>query len=267
MTDLRVVPTHRQGHQLLHVTTASGRTLAWYDREDSRVTLLSTRDTDDVLAALAPYLTGRVTVGPPVLPGPADLARLSLHPDDDLAPNRPGENLRVALDRDPSPPRRLRADPRRTALAAEEATGAALDALEAGGWRILHSVPLPGGDRVPHLAIGPAGLFAVHALPARRRQVHVDDPLVTVGRSAAHPLLRTVRALADRASHALAAEVRAVLALAGAARVTVTAAPRDIRVLRDTELSALAREDAVLKPADVESLHATARDRATWHRL
>ncbi|NEA01956.1 NERD domain-containing protein, partial [Streptomyces sp. SID10116] len=110
MTGLRVVPAWRHGQERLYVYLADGRNVAWYDREASRVNLLSEESEEDVLDVLAPFLTGQVTVGPPPVPTPAELARLALHPDDDLAPNRPGEALRISLDRDPAPARRLRAD-------------------------------------------------------------------------------------------------------------------------------------------------------------
>jgi hypothetical protein len=153
---------------------------------------------------------------------------------------------------------------RRRALAAEQAVGEALDRLDGVGWHALHSIPLPGGDRVHHLAIGPGGLFAVHTLYARKQRVTVADPMVTLGRREPLPLLRRVRADADRASHALTAEVHPVLALAGPTDVTVTAPLREVRVLTDAEVGGLARTGGVLKPADVEALHAMARDRRTW---
>ncbi|MEU0332548.1 nuclease-related domain-containing protein [Streptomyces sp. NPDC006193] len=267
MSGLRVVPAYRHGRERLYVCRTDGTTLAWYDREAGRVNLLGADDGDDVLRALRPFLTGPVTVGPPPVPTPAELARLTLHPDDDLAPNRPGEALLVALDRDPGPARRLRPDPRRRALAAEETVGRALEELEGAGWHTLHSVPLPGGDRIHHLVIGPGGLFTVHALYARRTRVLVADPMITLGRREAEPLLRRLRADADRASYALTAEVRPLLALAGPAEVTVTAQPRRVRILQDAELAGLARLGGVLKPADVEALHGMARDRNTWARL
>src|SRR6266508_3563893 len=98
MNGLRVIPTWRHG-------------------QDER---------EGVLQVLGPFLTGPVTVGPPPVPTPAELARLTLHPDDDLAPNRPGEALVIALDRDPGPAHRLRPDPRRRALTAEQTVGEAL---------------------------------------------------------------------------------------------------------------------------------------------
>ncbi|MFE5029178.1 nuclease-related domain-containing protein [Streptomyces sp. NPDC056656] len=267
MSGLRVIPTWRHGRERLYVCGDDGRNVAWYDREAGRVNLISEARRDAVLDVLGPFLTGQVTVGPPPVPTPVELARLALHPDDDLAPNRPGEALQIAVDRDPGPPRRLRGDPRRRALEAEQCVGGALDAFERGGWRALHSVPLPGGARIHHLLIGPGGLYALHTLPARKQRVRVADPMVMTGRSEPHPLLRRVRADASRASFALTAEVRPVLAVAGATTVEVAAPPRDVRIVLDTELQALARTGGVLKPADVEALHAMARDRHTWLRV
>ncbi|MET7539944.1 nuclease-related domain-containing protein [Streptomyces sp. NPDC055059] len=267
MSGLRVIPTWRHGRERLYVCGDDGRNVAWYDREAGRVNLISEARRDAVLDVLGPFLTGQVTVGPPPVPTPAELARLALHPDDDLAPNRPGEALQIAVDRDPGPPRRLRGDPRRRALEAEQSVGGALDAFERAGWRVLHSVPLPGGARIHHLLIGPGGLYALHTLPARKQRVRVADPMVMTGRSEPHPLLSRVRADAARASFALTAEVRPVLAVAGATTVEVAAPPRDVRIVVDTELQSLARTGGVLKPADVEALHAMARDRHTWLRV
>ncbi|MEU9334388.1 NERD domain-containing protein [Streptomyces sp. NPDC048290] len=267
MRRLRVIPTAHHGRERLYVCLPDGRKIAWYDRQTARVNLLSEDEQESVLAALAPYLTGQVAVGPPPVPTPAELARLALHPDDDLAPNRPGEALLIALDRDPAPPARLRADPRRNALEAERTVGGCLDLLEGAGWHTLHSVPLPGGDRVHHLTIGPSGVYAVHALYARKHRVRITDPLVAVGRRAPWPLLRLVRAAADRASYALTAEVRPVLAVVAPSRLETPAAPRGVRVLTEADLGGLAREGAVLKPADVAALHAMARDRNTWARV
>ncbi|MEU8587859.1 nuclease-related domain-containing protein [Streptomyces sp. NPDC048664] len=264
MSGLRVIPTRRRGQDLLYVCGTDGRNVAWYDREAARVHLFSEDLRQDVLDALGPFLAGAVTVGPPPVPTAAELVRLALHPDDDLAPNRPGEALLIALDRDPGPAHRLRTDPRRRELAAEQTVGEALDGLEGGGWRTLHSIPLPGGDRVHHLVIGPGGLFAMYALAARRQRVVVTDPLVTTGRREPWPLLRRVRSDAARASYALTAEVRPALVLVEPARLDVTGPPREVRVLTPADVPALARLGGVLKPADVEALYAVARDRRTW---
>ncbi|GAA3499379.1 NERD domain-containing protein [Streptomyces prasinosporus] len=267
MDGLRVIPTWRHGRERLYVCLPDGGTLAWYDREAARVDLIAADREEDVLEALGPFLTGPVAVGPPPVPAPAELARLCLHPDDDLAPNRPGEALLVALDRDPGPAYRFRPDPRRRALTAERTVGEALDRMEGAGWRTLHSVPLPGGDRIHHLLIGPGGLYAVHALYAHKQRVTVTGPRVGLGRHEPQPLLLRVRAAADRASYALTAEVRPALVLVGASHVSVSAPPRGVRVLTDGEVAGLADLGGVLKPADAEALYATARDRNTWARV
>ncbi|MFI0237466.1 NERD domain-containing protein [Streptomyces sp. NPDC016845] len=267
MNGLRVVPTWRHGQERLYVYGGDGRNVAWYDREAGRVNLLTESHREAVLAALRPFIAGHVAVGPPPVPTPAELARLSLHPDDDLAPNRPGEALLIALDRDPAPQRRLRTDPRRRALAAQQLVGESLDALEGAGWRVLHSVPLPGGGCIHHLVIGPGGLFALHVLPAHRQRIRVSEAMVTAGRGDPRPLLRDVRADASRASFALTAEVRAGLVLVEPSVVDVQVAPRGVRLLTNTEVTGLARAGGQLKPADVEALHAMARDRGTWGRV
>jgi hypothetical protein len=260
MKPLRVTPANGPNGPRLYVNLPTGRTLAWYDRDTGRVSLLAEARRDEVLSALAPYATGPLTVGPPPVPTPADLVRLALHPDDDLAPNRPGEALYAALGEAP-PARRLRPDPYRETLAALQRIGDELEGLEHTGWRILHSVPLPGRTHLDHLLIGPAGVLTVHTVLARRRRFHLDAP-------AAAPQLRRAAHDAERASLALAAAVRPVLAVAGASRIDGGPPPDDLLLLREGGTgAALAHLGGVLKPADIESLYASARDRHTWLRV
>ncbi|MEU8890718.1 nuclease-related domain-containing protein [Streptomyces sp. NPDC048442] len=241
------------------MSLATGRSIAWYDRDTGRVSLLAEGRREEVLTALAPYVTGPLTVGPPPVPTSADLVRLALHPDDDLAPNRPGEHLHTALDEAP-PVRRFRSDPRRETLAALQRIGEELDGLEGVGWRILHCVPLPGRSHLDHLLVGPAGILTVHTVPARNRRFRLDAP-------ANAPHLRRAAHDAERAALALAAAVRPVLAVVGATRIEGGPPPGDVQLLRDGETgTTLARLGGVLKPADIESLYASARDRHTWLR-
>ncbi|RDG34223.1 nuclease-related domain-containing protein [Streptomyces corynorhini] len=276
MTRLRVTPGGRGGPGRLLVTRRDGTTVAWYDRDAGRISLFPGAGRDEVLAALAPYLTGQVSVGPPPVPTPADLDRLSLHPDDDLAPNRPGEALHGALDAAPDPGggpgerwrRRLREAAVRAELAAQRDVGERLDRLDGAGWRVLHAIPLPGAapSHVDHLAIGPAGVLAVRTVAARDRRVRIAGPLLRVGRAAPLPQLRWAWHAAECAALALATAVRPVLAVAEPR--TLDGGPggdvADVRVLRDTGIPALASLGGVLKPADIEALYATARDRRTW---
>ncbi|WP_405563054.1 NERD domain-containing protein [Streptomyces sp. NBC_01180] len=299
MPELRVTPGRYQGRTRLYVTLPGGPAAAWYDQESGRVSLVLAEYGAEVLEALAPYLSGEPgswSVGPPPVPTPAELALLTLHPDDDLAPNRPGEALHTALAG--IAVSRFRPAPRRAALnalAAQEALGAELDTLEGAGWRVLHSVPLPGGGHIGHLLIGPAGVLSVRTLAARKRTVRIADPLVAAGRGEPEPQLRWARHEAERASLALATAVRPVLGIVGAVRVEPAARgaggrgepggpggpgarPDEawllreggqvgVRLLRDGEVGALAGLGGVLKPADIESLYATARDRRTWLRV
>ncbi|MYZ34265.1 MULTISPECIES: nuclease-related domain-containing protein [unclassified Streptomyces] len=308
---LRVTPVRVRGRDRLFVSLPDGTAVAWYDgaadadgAAGGRISVLPGAAREDVLAALAPYITGEVAVGPPPIPTPADLDRLSLHPDDDLAPNRPGEALHAELDAFPAPERHRwfrrgtwgvgiwstgtwgpstwptaphrgdpyrrdphRRDPRHGELLAQQLLGDHLDRLEAAGWRVLHSIPLPGagvGARIDHLAIGPAGVLAVRTVAARGRRVRIADPMVRTGRAQPQPHLRWARRAAERASFALATAVRPVLAVAEASRLDAVPSSSDVRILRDTEISTLASLGGVLKPADIEALYATARDRHTW---
>ncbi|WP_434596455.1 NERD domain-containing protein [Streptomyces sp. A5-4] len=269
MRGLRVVPARHRGQERLYVNLPDGRSVAWYDRETGRVSLLTAGGEHDVLAALAPFVSGSVTVGPPPAPTAADLAGLALPPDDDLAPNRPGEALHAELAADPGAPHRFRGDPRRAALAAQQLMGDELDRLEGAGWRVLHSVPLPGAAYLSHLLIGPGGVLNVRTVSAGngRRRVTITDPLVRVGRAEPLPQLRWARREAERASLALAAAVRPVLALVGAGRVDPAPLLRDVRILREHEVPELAGAGGVLKPADIEALYASARDRRNWLRV
>ncbi|MCP3821717.1 NERD domain-containing protein [Streptomyces sp. A3M-1-3] len=280
MRGLRVTPARRYGQDRLYVSLPDGLTVAWYDRETARVSVLSADHRDAALAALAPYLSGPCTVGPPPVPTAADLARLALHPDDDLAPNRPGEGLYGealwggalyggalyggAL-YGGAWGRRSESG-RRRALAAQQLIGDELDRLEGAGWRVLHSVPLPGGGRIDHLLIGPAGAMTVRTVDARKRRALVGEQAVAIGRAEPLPQTRWARREAARAAHALVASVRPVLAVVAAARLEVVPSLHDVRVLRDVEVRTLGTLGGELKPADVESLYATARDRRTWLR-
>lgn len=205
---------------------------------------------------------------------------LWLHPDDDLAPNRPGEALHGQLAALPpgSVPRlwdRLLRRPReadalRAQLAGEQAAGARLDELSAGGWRVLHSLPLPGDATLSHLAIGPGGVLCCATVSHTSARLTVDADTVTVDDGRGEPAVRRCRRNALRAAHALTrgcgvrVEVRPVLVCVGAVQVTVSPALRDVHVLRERQLAGLRGRGGVLKPHAVEAIYGVARDRRTW---
>ncbi|MEU7555398.1 nuclease-related domain-containing protein [Streptomyces sp. NPDC044571] len=263
MRGLKVLPSGRPGRGRLYVNLPDGRAVAWYDREANRISVLADEHRDAVLAALRPYLAHGYAVGPPPVPTRAELRRLSLPPDRDLAPNRPGELLLGELEHGSAGTRarhRLRQD-----LTAQQQMGEVLDALEVEGWRVLHGVPLPGLGPVDHLLIGPAGLFCVRTVPGRRQRASVGELLLTVGRTEPRPDPRWIRRAAAAATRALAAPVSPALALVDAARIAVAPTVADIRVLEPaTAAEVLASAPATLKPPDTEALFALARDSRTW---
>lgn len=293
--------------------------------------------------------------------GPAGHEPLWLHPDDDLAPNRPGEHLharlaRIASDRGAGrrparwEPSRLlglgrrgrrstagtdragqplgpgavgagaargrpaaaatrligRPDPVagwRRQLLGHQRVGERLERLTGGGWRVLHSVPMPGDATIPHLLLGPGGAFTVRPeyrgrarvsvdedsvrgrrvplpRPRGRAEPAVDDGSAEAGRAAgrwagrsrggAEPSVRWSRREARRASLALSraagfpVRVRPVLVVVGASAVRVAPGLRDVLVLCEGAVGDVGGGGALWKPVEVEAVYAVARDRRTW---
>ncbi|MEU7134191.1 nuclease-related domain-containing protein [Streptomyces sp. NPDC046261] len=213
-----------------------------------------------------------------------DPERLFLPPDDDLAPNRPGEMLRARLEASRTGRVRLTLarllgrrpveDHWRGALAAEQLVGAALEGLAAGGWEVVHSIVLPGDAVIPHLLIGPGGVFNVEAEPVREARVEVGRDLApgAAGERRPCPYVRRVRHSAARSSLVLSrgcgflVTVRPVLVLVGAKDVEVAASLEDVRVLREEEVAGLGALGGVLHPDRVDRIHTVARDRRVWLR-
>ncbi|MCD9140615.1 nuclease-related domain-containing protein [Streptomyces albireticuli] len=210
-----------------------------------------------------------------------DPERLFLPPDDDLAPNRPGETLRARLDASGTGRlglvcarllgRRPVEDVWRRALEAEQRVGADLEELTGGGWEVVHSIVLPGDAVIPHLLIGPGGVFGIAALPGRRARVHVGETLVRLSRERQPwPYVRQVRHDTTRASMVLSrgcgflVRVRPVLVLVGAESVEVAPALEDVRVLRDTEVAELGAAAGELHPQRADRVHTVARNRRVW---
>ncbi|MEU6310088.1 nuclease-related domain-containing protein [Streptomyces sp. NPDC047014] len=265
MHGLRVMPGGRPGGGLLYVSRPDGRAVAWYDRRTHRISVLADEHREAVLAVLRPYVTGSVTVGPPPVPTAADLRRLALPPDADLAPNRPGERLLGELEHGaPVGARtrhRLRAD-----LTARTRMGDALDALDADGWHTLHDVPLPGLGILDHLLIGPAGVFCVRTVPARRQRATIGDLLLTLGRTPPRPDPRWLRQASAHVARTLQVPTTPTLALPDASQIEIAPTARaTIRLLTPpTTTQDLLSTPPTLKRPEVETLFALSRDAGTW---
>jgi hypothetical protein len=214
---------------------------------------------------------------------------LWLHPDDDLAPNRPGEHLHGKLaflelsGRHESPLRtglaRLARRPVppavwRERLTGQQLVGDELERLTGAGWRVLHSIPLPSHTVVAHLLIGPGGVFSVRTEHHRRAHVRVGSDSARIGRQAGVPCVRLARREAASVSLALgrrcgfAVGARPVLVFVAAGRLTLTHPSDTVLVLREREVTGrLGRLGGVYKPAEIETLYSLARDRRTWTGL
>ncbi|MFD4691154.1 NERD domain-containing protein [Streptomyces sp. NPDC058463] len=198
----------------------------------------------------------------------------------DLAARRPGAALRAQLaENGPgllvrattgALRRSKEADPRRGALAGERRVGAELRRLTRHGWRLLHSLPLPGGAEIGHLLIGPGGVFAVRTEHRPGASVRIGDGTLQIDEGSpqtyvleAVPGARHARTVLE--THcAFAVPVRSVLVFVGVAALDVLVTPPDVRVCRDRDLSALAPLKDVLTPTQVERVYDVARNRDAW---
>ncbi|MFE4633452.1 nuclease-related domain-containing protein [Streptomyces sp. NPDC056773] len=260
---LKVLPSGRPGRGRLYVNLPDGRAVAWYDRRANRISVLADERREEILTALRPYLTGTVAIGPPPVPTAEDLLRLSLPPDEDLAPNRPGEALLGALTYGTAGTRarhRLRQE-----LTVRQRMGDVLDALaDSEDWKVLHSVHSlhPVAD---HLLIGPPGVFCIRTVQGRRQRTVIGELLLTVGRANPTPDPREARRAATYATRALSTPVTPVLAVVDATRLEITPTLRDVQVLTPSTTSTfLTNTPTTLKLPDIEALFTKARDRRTW---
>lgn len=235
MSELRVSPWKRYGHDRLYVNRAGGEKVAWLDRKTGALHVIAERDREAVLEALAPHLDQRT---PPQPTGPIATpanGHGQQEPTPDLSTNKPGEAVRGKLDElAPSWIERALAVLLgrhsetygwRRGLAGERKVGAELERLTSRGWRVLHSIPLPRDVDIDHLLIGPGGVFCVNTKFHQGARVWVGDDSVKIhGHS--YPYVRKSRAEARRASRALTracgftVDVHPVLAFVGVQRLT-----------------------------------------------
>ncbi|WP_210508816.1 nuclease-related domain-containing protein [Naasia sp. SYSU D00057] len=90
-------------------------------------------------------------------------------------------------------PLRAEAHAHREQALLERGVGALLTRLPAD-WTVLHSVPLPGGV-VPHLVLGPAGVYAIFPQAAVDASVWVSADLIAVDGASSDALLRAEAAV------------------------------------------------------------------------
>ncbi|CAM5642549.1 hypothetical protein SAVIM40S_08091 [Streptomyces avidinii] len=108
----------------------------------------------------------------------------------------------------------------------------------------------------------------MRTVPGRRQRAVIGDLLLTVGRTEPRPDPRWIRRAAAYAAAALSAKVTPALAVVDASRVETAPTVRDIRILQPpTATPTLAASPTTLKPPEIDSLFARARDTTTWLHL
>jgi len=150
----------------------------------------------------------------------------------------------------------------------EAETATALAALPAD-WTVLHSVPL-STTVIPHLAMGPAGVFAIFPqLPRGAAAEFVAGQLLVDG--VATRTLEAVRRCAAEAHDVLApvlpygVTVAPVLAFVGPRRLTLRAGPADVAVVDSAGLAGwLRRLPEICSALQVDRMADGAESPATW---
>ncbi|MCS0635111.1 NERD domain-containing protein [Streptomyces sp. LP05-1] len=226
---------------------------------------------------------GPPSSGPrPAVAPPAPLASPAppLYPEHDLALHRPGDLLRPKA-REESPAVLLRclrwllgrpvpAGPWTTGLRGEKLVGRELARLERHGWHALHSIPLSPTWDIDHLLIGPGGVFSLNTKHHPAKAVWVGDHAVRVNHGEPRPYLRKSRQEAATVKRALEratgfpVDVTPLLVFVRPARLDVVPTLRDVRALRERDLTAYGRVTGKLHPGQVEALYTAARDRRAW---
>ncbi|OPF84329.1 hypothetical protein VT50_0202080 [Streptomyces antioxidans] len=155
-------------------------------------------------------------------------------------------------------------------LRGERVTGARLDRLTKHGWHVLHSIELPSGSDIDHIAIGPPGVFTVNTKHHRGKSIWLGDHAITVNRASTRyvQISQSEAAVAAKRLSATCGwpvEVRPVVAVVGAAKIAAKSAVPPVLVMdgaeADRKLSGLTPN---LSPTQVSQVFAAARQRRTW---
>lgn len=283
MSELRVSAWKRYGHSRLYVKDLDGNTVAWFDRKTGHLELKVPELRNEVLDALAPYLThlsasssGSTTADPRIRPASAP------PPEYDLALNKPGDTLHPMAEESSSGiagralawllRRPTRTNSWRTGLVGERIVGKELQRLSRHGWYALHSIPLSPANDIDHLLIGPGGVFTINTKNHKGMSIWVGDDSARINHGEPRPYTRKSRAEARRAARTLergcgfAVVVMPLLVFIQPARLDVAASLTDVRALSERELGAYGPSAGVLTPEQVETVYSVARDLRNWAR-
>ncbi|QHC26649.1 NERD domain-containing protein [Streptomyces sp. GS7] len=154
-------------------------------------------------------------------------------------------------------------------LVGERFTGRRLNRL-GRQWKVLHAVQWATGSDIDHLAVGPAGVFAVNSKRHKDKTVWYGDHAITVNRAPTRHIAisqdearRIARVLTRHCGFPV--PVRPVIAVVDAAKLTVKNAAPPVLVLEAVELPRhLAGLSPVLTADQAKHIYDVARDARTW---
>ncbi|BDH03496.1 hypothetical protein HEK131_07230 [Streptomyces seoulensis] len=198
---------------------------------------------------------------------------------DDLARNRPGDAVRRKIrELQPNPVLRLidRWRPHTdvyswaSGLRGEQLTARRLRRLRSHGWLTLHAVQWATGTDIDHIAIGPAGVFAINSKRHPGKTLWYGDRAITVNGAPTRHIAAS-QSEARRVSRALSTpcgfevSVRPVISVVDAAKLTVKSANPPVLVLEVEHLDrVLSGLTPTLSTDQVAHIYAVARQARTW---
>ncbi|EKX61173.1 nuclease-related domain-containing protein [Streptomyces ipomoeae] len=155
-------------------------------------------------------------------------------------------------------------------LIGELVTGRRLNRLKLRGWRILHAVQWDSGSDIDHLAIGPAGVFAINSKHHKGKSVWYGDRAITVNGTSTR-YVAISQSEAKRVSQALSRHcgfqilVRPVISVVHAAKVKVKNAAPPVLVLSADEINrTLSGLLPTLTRDQIDRIYTVARNPRTW---
>ena len=138
-------------------------------------------------------------------------------------------------------------------------------------WDVLHVVPVDDlNGRIDHLAIGPAGVFALFTANFPGQEVRVNGETMSIGARAVDDL-QTIRRLSENAAERLgnaagrAVDVQPVLIVIDPTRLALRKAPEGMQVVSSRALmQVLTRADRSLAGSEVAYISDVADRETTW---
>lgn len=243
-------PFTRGKARRVYVDRPNGARVGYLDLAANPPKRVLTGGSDDELDAALTQMVGASAAEPR-----AEADEAPELPWDDLAERAPGESIEY-----------LGGYAAEAGVAGEQRTAGVLSTL---GWRVLHSIPIGENKDLDHLAIGPAGVFAINT-KATSYKVEVRDQLLLVDgyeKAWEESIERDAGLVSDVLSAALRCEVEVFGVVAVWSRGGVVGDEVDWLIPGDELAQALSGDPRRLSDVMVETIYAAARRSDTWEHL